>query len=117
MFVFQIFLFLWATAHFLMKNDGQSLFSTEKWVMKRKTCGVLKMMVIAEGPKQWNRLFSAPCYDKLILKIHFKPDNPTSVLHLTPNLLILVYRIFSTMPDRCTVHVVFSSYAWDIYFV
>ena len=44
MFLFQIFfrLFLGATVHFFMKDDGQSPFPTEWSVLKKKPCGVLK---------------------------------------------------------------------------
>lgn len=119
MFVFQIFfrLFLWATVHFF--DEGRWTKPVFHWIKgneKKTLRRFKKTIVLAEGPKEWNCLFSAPCYDELLVIIHFNPDNPTSVLHLTPKLIILVYRIFSTMPDRCTVHV-FASYAWDIYVV
>ena len=111
---------------FLFFMSNRPFFDEERWTKpffhwikgneKKTLRRFKKTIVIAEGPKEWNRLFSASCYDELLLIIHFNPDNPTSVLHLTPKLIILVYRIFSTMPDRCNVHV-FSSYAWDIHVV
>ena len=100
---------------FLFFMSNRPFFDEERWTKpffhwikgneKKTLRRFKKTIVIAEEPKEWNRLFSASCYDELLLIIHYNPDNPTSVLHLTPKLIILVYRIFSTMPDRCNVHV------------
>ena len=80
---------------FFMSN--RPFFDEERWTKpffhwikgneKKTLRRFKKTIVIAEGPKEWNRLFSASCYDELLLIIHFNPDNPTSVLHLTPSWL------------------------------
>lgn len=57
MFVFQIFFrhFLWATIHFFDEGRWTKPFS--HWIVGTEK----KTIVIAEGPKEWNCLFSAPC--------------------------------------------------------